>query len=335
MTETEERRSSATLSSQVSDTRTERPRPSARRTLRRPRRSARRREAFAGYAFIAPWIVGLIGLTLGPMIASLYFSFTEYSVLSAPEWIGVENYTRMWHDDLFWTSLYNTAYYAVFSVIGVLVLGLLVALLISGDLHGVRVFRTLFYMPIVVPVVANSLLWSIMFRNEGVINGFLTRVGLPTFNWLGDPSMVKLVYISMSIWALGTTAMIFVAGLRDVPITYYEAARIDGASRLQQFRHVTLPLLAPVILFNLVIGVINSFQVFTAAYVISSGAGSAGGPANSSMFYVLYLYLNAFRHLEIGYASAMAWVLFLIILAFTAIQMRVARSYVYYEAERP
>lgn len=297
--------------------------------------SARRRESIAGYGFITPWIIGLVALTTGPMIASLYFSFTEYSVLSPPKWIGIENYQRMWHDDLFWTSLYNTGYYVAFSVAGVLIIGLAVALLISGDVPGIRFFRTLFYMPIVVPIVANGLLWSIMFSNEGIVNGALSRVGLPKFDWLGNPGMIKIVYVSMAFWAMGTTAMIFVAGLRDVPITYYEASRIDGAGPIQQFRYITLPLLAPVILFNLIIGIINSFQVFTAAYVISSGGAAIGGPANSSLFYVLYLYLNAFRHLELGYASAMAWVLFLIILAFTLLQIRLARSRVYYQAERP
>jgi len=161
------------------------------------------------------------------------------------------------------------------------------------------------------------------------VNSALNAVGLPTFAWLFNPAISKLIFVSLGVWGLGTTAMIFVAGLRDIPISYYDAARVDGAGTWARFRYITLPLMAPVILFNLVIGVINSFQVFTAAYIISGG-----GPANSTLFYVLYLYQNGFQNFDMGYASALAWVLFLIILAFTAAQFRLARSFVYYEAER-
>jgi len=265
---------------------------------------------------------------LGPIIASLYLSFTDYSGLSNAQFIGIGNYRELLKDPLFWKSLYNTFYYVGFSVVATMVAAFLVALLISSDIPGIRLFRTFFYIPVVVPSVANALLWMLLFNDAGFVNGVLHDVGLPTFSWLFDPRIAKLVFVSMSVWGLGTFAMIFVAGLRDIPVTYYEAAAVDGAGPLAKLRYITLPLMAPVIFFNVVIGVINSFQVFTAAYVISSG-----GPANATLFYVLYLYSNGFRYLRMGYASALAWILFLIILIFTAIQFRLARSWVHYEGD--
>lgn len=263
------------------------------------------------------------------MVWSFYLSMTDYSGLTAPQWVGLDNYQRMKDDPLFWTSLTNTAYYVVLSVGATTVAALASALLLSADVRGIRFFRTLFYIPVVVPMVANSLLWVVLFNNEGLVNQFLELVGLPTFTWLFDPTIAKLVYVSMAVWGLGTYAMIFVAGLKDVPTVYYEAASIDGAGTLRKFWHITLPLMAPVILFNVVIGVINSFQVFTAAYIIT-----AGGPANSTLFYVLYLYQNAFKYFDLGYASALGWVLFLIVLVMTALQFRISRSFIYYEADR-
>jgi multiple sugar transport system permease protein len=299
------------------------PRPGGRR------RSARRAEAAHGYLFISPWLVGLVCFTVGPMLASLYLSFTDYSGLSAASWTGLANYQHLVKDPLFWTSLYNTGYYVAFSVSAILVSAFAVAMLLSSDIPGIKIFRTFFYIPVAVPMVANALLWTLLFANEGLVNSALNAVGLPTFTWLFNPAISKLIFVSLGVWGLGTTAMIFVAGLRDIPISYYDAARVDGAGTWARFRYITLPLMAPVILFNLVIGVINSFQVFTAAYIISGG-----GPANSTLFYVLYLYQNGFQNFDMGYASALAWVLFLIILAFTAAQFRLARSFVYYEAER-
>lgn len=296
---------------------------------RRPR-AASRRESTAGFLFISPWVLGLLFFTLGPMLWSLYLSFTDYSGLAAPHYVGFDNYRRMKEDPLFWTSLINTAYYVVFAVGGTTVAAMGAALLLSADIRGIQIFRTIFYVPVVVPMVANSLLWVVLFHNEGLVNQVLHFVGLPTFTWLFDPSIAKLVYVSMAVWGLGTYAMIFVAGLKNVPVVYYEAAAIDGAGPVRRFWHITLPLMAPVILFNVVIGVINSFQVFTAAYIITSG-----GPANSTLFYVLYLYQNAFKYFDMGYASALGWVLFLIIVVFTALQFRISRSFVYYEAERP
>lgn len=290
------------------------------------RARSRWRRDLPGWLFISPWLVGFTAFILGPIVASFYLSLTRYSALSKAKYIGLANYRTMVKDPLFWQSLYNTFYYAGFAVVGTVVSAFLVALLLSADVPGIRFFRTFFYVPVVVPVVANSLLWLLMFNDEGVVNGLLHTVGLPIFSWLGNPSIVKLVFVSQAVWGLGTAAMIFVAGLKDVPRTYYEAAEIDGAGVWSRMWNITLPLMAPVIFFNLVIGVINSFQVFTAAYVITSG-----GPSNASLFYVLYLYNNGFRYFQMGYASALAWVMFLIILVFTAIQFRLARSWIYYE----
>lgn len=289
-----------------------------------------KRESIAGYLFTMPWLIGLLLFTLGPMVASLYFSMTDYSGLDSPRWIGLENYQRMQDDPLFWTSLRNTAYYVVLSVGATTIAALASALLLSADVTGIKVFRTLFYVPVVVPMVANSLLWVVLFNNEGLVNQVLGWFGLPEFTWLFDPDIAMLIYVSMAVWGLGTYAIIFLAGLKDIPTIYYEAASIDGAGALQKFWHITLPLMAPVILFNVVIGVINSFQVFTAAYIIT-----AGGPANSTLFYVLYLYQNAFKYFDLGYASALGWVLFVIVTILTAVQFRVSKSFVYYEADRP
>lgn len=289
-----------------------------------------RREAIEGYLFISPWIAGMVIFTVGPMIASLYLSFTDYSVFTDPKWVGLKNYADiLLRDQLFWTSLMNTAYYVAVSVPATLIVAFLMALLLSLELPGIGLFRTFYYVPVVVPSVANALLWSLLFTNQGLVNEALQLVHLPPFNWLFDPRITKLIFVVMGVWGAGATAMIFLAGLKDVPSTFYEAASVDGAGVWQRFRHITLPLLTPVIFFNLVIGIIATFQVFTGAYIIT-----AGGPANSTLFYVLYLYNNGFSYFKMGYASALAWILFVIILGFTAIQLRLSRAWVFYETQR-
>jgi multiple sugar transport system permease protein len=301
-----------------------------RRPKPRRRSSFARREAVEGYLFISPWIVGLVVFTVGPIVVSLYLSFTQYSVFTAPTWIGVTNYTNiLTRDRLFWTSLYDTAYFVVVSVPVNVIIALLMGLLLSVNLPGIGLYRTFYYVPVVVPSVANALLWSILFSNEGLVNEILQFLHLPRLNWLFDPRITKLIFVVMDAWGVGTTAMIFLSGLKNIPATFYESANVDGAGLLQRFWHVTIPLLTPVIFFNVVIGIINTFQVFTGAYVITSG-----GPANATLFYVLYLYQNGFSYFKMGYASALAWILFLIIFVFTVIQLRLARRWVYYEAQR-
>ncbi len=290
-----------------------------------------RREAWEGRLYVLPWIIGFVLFTIGPMLASVYFSFTEYSVLSGAKWLGLENYADIFTKDrLFRLSLLNTFYFVALSVPINLFASFLVALLLSVNLRGINFYRTLYYLPVITPAVASSLTWSLLFSGDfGLVNAVLRGLGLPTFNWLYDPQITKLVFVVMNLWGIGGSMIIFLAGLKNVPQSLYEAAHIDGASTWQRFYHITVPMMTPLVFFNLILGIIGTFQVFTGAYIIT-----AGGPANSTLFYVLYLYNNAFKFFKMGYASALAWILFVIILAFTIVQLRMARLWVYYEAER-
>lgn len=289
-----------------------------------------RREAREGRLFVLPWVIGFVVFTVGPMLASLYFAFTDYSVLSSAKWVGLENFQRMFTGDrLFWLSLWNTALFVLLSVPLNLTLAFFMAMLLNRDLPGTGFFRTLYYIPVILPAVANALVWTLLFSGDtGVINSTLRTLGLPTVNWLFDPTITKLVFVIMGLWGVGGAAIIFLAGLRNIPESLYEAASLDGASAVRQFRHITLPMMTPVIFFNLVLSIIATFQIFTGAYVITGG-----GPANSTLFYVLYLYKNGFQFFKMGYASALAWVLFAIILIFTVLQLRGSKLWVYYEAE--
>ena len=288
------------------------------------------REALWGYIFVGPWIVGFLVFTLGPVLASIYLSFTEYSIFSPPEWVGVKNYVELvTRDRLFLMSLYNTVYYTFFSVPLGIIFAFLLAMLLNVKLPGMNFFRTVFYLPAVTSGVAVSLLWMWLFNPQfGLINYLLRSIGLPGPGWLVDPAWSKPAFIMMSVWGVGGTAVIFLAGLQGVPVSLYEAAVIDGASAWQKFRHVTVPMMTPVIFFNLVMGLIGSFQVFTSAYVMTQG-----GPQNSTLFYVLYLFRQGFRLLRMGYAAAMAWILFLIVIVLTLIQLRLSGRWVYYEGE--
>ena len=290
-----------------------------------------RKEAWEGRLYILPWLAGFLIFTIGPMVASIYFSFTKYSVLSGADWLGLDNYTKLFGADrLFGLTLYNTFYFVILSVPLNLFVAFLVALLLSVQVRGINLYRTLYYLPVITPAVASALTWGMLFSGDyGLVNAVLQALGLPTFNWLFNPKITKLVFVIMGLWGIGGSAIIFLAGLQNVPRVLYEAAGIDGANLWHLFRHITVPMMTPLIFFNLVLGIIGTFQVFTGAYIIT-----AGGPANSTLFYVLYLYNNAFRFFKMGYASALAWVLFVIILVFTVIQLRMARLWVFYEAER-
>ncbi|MCW5940781.1 MAG: sugar ABC transporter permease [Fimbriimonadaceae bacterium] len=294
----------------------------------RTRRRLTDRPDFWGFLFITPWLIGFLLFTAGPMISSLWLSFQKYN-LADSEWVGLENYRRLlWHDPLFWTALRNTLLYALFSVPLGIVGSLAIALLLNQKVRGIPVFRTLFYLPSLVPSVASAILWSWVFNADyGLLNMGLSWVGLPTPQWLQDERWTLPAFVLMSLWGVGGARMIiFLAGLQGISETYYEAARIDGATNAQQFRHVTLPLLSPVMFFNLVLGVIGSFQVFTQAYVMTGG-----GPNNASLFYALYLFRNAFEYFKLGKASAMAWILFAILLALTLIQFKTSKRWVHYE----
>ena len=283
-----------------------------------------------GYLMMAPWLIGFVVLLAGPMIASLAISFTNWQMLVAPRWLGVANYVEMANDALVRTALGNTAFYALIATPLYAALGLALGLVMARPLGGIRIYRTMYFLPSVTPVVATTLLWMLIFQADfGLANYVLGLFGVPKQLWLLDPNESKPVLIFMYLWGVGGSMPIFLAGLRGIPAELYEAAKIDGADRWGLFRHVTLPLLSPVLFFVVLTGFIYGFQVFTPAYI-----ATAGGPANSTRFFVLHLYDTAFSYFRMGYASAMAWLLFVIVLAFTLVQFAVARRLVYYEDAR-
>jgi multiple sugar transport system permease protein len=287
-------------------------------------------QAIEGYLCILPWLIGFLCFTAGPMVAALAISFTKWSMLSPPEWIGLGNFERaLFKDPLFWTSLYNTVYLSFLSVPLQLLVALLVALGLNQKLRGVNVFRTIFYLPSQMPVVATALLWLWIFQPDfGLANALLGMFGVEPLRWLFDINLSKPSILIITLWAgIGTAMIIFLAGLQGVPESLYEAANIDGAGAIQRFWHITLPLLSPIIFFNLIIGIITSFQAyFTLVFVTTQG-----GPANSTLIYIIYIYFKAFQDFDMGYAAALAWVLFLVVLALTAINFGLARLWVHYE----
>lgn len=293
-----------------------------------------RREALAGYSMILPWVIGFLVFNLGPILATLYFSFTEYNVLKSPVFIGARNYVQAFTDDpLFWQSLSNTVYYVSISVPLTLLLSFGLAYLLNTNKHApsFSVYRTLFYLPYMVPSVAASVIWLWLLNNQiGVINYILQMFSIPAIPWLVSEAWSKPALILAALWwRVGSTLVIFLAALQGIPKELYEAAEVDGATQWQQLRHVTMPLMTPSIFFTLVLGIIDSFQVFNAAFVMTGG-----GPLNSTLFYVLYVYNNAFRYFEMGYASALAWILFLIVMVFTLVLFKGSGRWVYYEGER-
>lgn len=297
------------------------------------RRSGRSRRwwriAIAGYLFVLPWLLGFVIWTAGPMLASVAIAFTKWEVITPPEFVGFQNFVELFHDPLFLTCLYNTAFYTFIGVPLQLVVALLTAVLLNTKVRGIALYRTVYYLPSVTPVVASAMLWLWIFNPEfGLANALLDKLGLPPQLWLMDPNLAKPAFVLMSLWGIGGSMVIFLAGLQGVPAELYEAASIDGANTLQGFWRITLPLLTPVIFFNLLIGLIDSFQIFSSAFIMTDG-----GPQNRTLFYVLYLYRNGFQYFQMGYASALAWVLFVIVLVFTLIQFRLSKRWVYYESE--
>ncbi|MBD8070608.1 sugar ABC transporter permease [Bacillus sp. PS06] len=284
-----------------------------------------------GYLFVSPFIIGFFAFTIFPMIFSLYLSFTDYEMGGNATWIGLDNYIRMFtSDSLYLESLKVTFFYAGIAVPFRLVFSLLVALALNKVVEMVGFYRTMLYLPSVVGgSIAIAIMWRQLFGNDGALNAFLAAVGLPTHSWLGDPKTAIWTLILLYGWQFGSSMLIFLAGLRNIPKMYYEASSIDGAGRLKQFFSITLPMLTPVILFNLIMQVINGFMAFTPSFVVTSG-----GPMNSTMLYVLYMYQRAFRYFDMGYASAMAWVMLIIIAIFTAIIFRSSPHWVHYESEK-
>jgi multiple sugar transport system permease protein len=291
-----------------------------------------RREALLFYLCISPWLLGFLLFTLGPVLASLAISFTRWDLLSPAVPVGLRNYGRMLDDPLFWQSLNVTLRFTLLYVPTELVGGLLLALLMNqAGVRGIRGVRTIYYLPSVISGVAFVVVWMWLFHPEaGLINATLALFGVTGPRWLADPRTALYALWLMSLWGLGRTALIFLAGLKGVPKELYEAAAMDGAGRVQAFFAVTLPMLTPTIFFNLVLSIIATFQTFTSAFVATNG-----GPLDSTLFYVLYLYRMAFQNFAMGYAAALAWILFLIILGLTLLVVRSGQWWVYYEGEQP
>jgi multiple sugar transport system permease protein len=287
------------------------------------------RDNKAGYLFLLPWLIGLVLIIGGPMIASLYLSFTNYRLIQAPEWVGLDNYVRMLSDPRLHKSLAVTFTYVFVGVPLQLIMALAVAMLLNEGMKGLPFYRSVFYLPSMLgSSVAIAVLWRQMFEVDGLVNQVLRKFGIPaTTSWIGDPQYALWTIILLHVWTFGSPMVIFLAGLRQIPGMYYEAASVDGASRWAQFRKITLPLLSPIIFFNLVLQIINAFQAFTQAFVVSNGTG---GPADSTLFYTLYLYQRGFVQFQMGYAAAMAWLLVVIIAAFTAINFYFSKHWVFY-----
>ncbi len=289
----------------------------------------RTREALWGYLFVAPWIFGFLVFSAGPMAASLYLSFTEYNVVNPPTWVGWENYERLFGSDpLYRKSLWVTLEYSLARVPLIIVVGLAFAMLINARIRGMAFFRVSLYLPSVIPLVAASVLW-LWFLNPqlGFVNPAIRGLtGLAPPNWLRDPDFALYAIVALSVWQVGHTMMIFLAGLQEIPRELYEAAEIDGAGPVQRLRHITLPMMTPTIYFNLIIGVIQSFQAFAAIFILTRG-----GPANETLIYVVYLYRRGVEFIEMGYASAMAAILVLAILALTALIMATSDKWVTYD----
>ncbi len=284
-------------------------------------------DKYVGYVFVAPWVIAFLCFELIPTVAAFAFSLTDWSVVGAANFIGVANYQEMFtRDRLFWKSLENTIYYAVFSVPLVVTAGFLVALLLNAKVRGQTLFRTLFYLPALIPTVAGAIVWLWIFdTRNGILNFFLGIFGIEPIRWLTSPAWSKPALVIMSLWTIGAGMVIYLAGLQNIPQELYEAAEVDGASALHKLARITIPLMTPTIFFNLIMGIINAFQVFNAAFIMTGG-----GPVNSTLFYMLHIYENAFTHWRMGYASALSVILFLLVLALTIFVNRTSRRWVFY-----
>ena len=291
--------------------------------------SPKSRENLTGYLFIAPWLIGFLVFTLGPFIQSFYLSFTRYNIVQPPKFIGLANYRMMLFDDeLFWKSLWVTIRFALYSVPMVLVVGVLLALLLNSNVKGIAAFRTIFYLPSIIPTVATtSIFMWILNPQVGMVNQILDLIGIKGPAWLSDPTWTPWSLVFMSVWGAGGSMVIYLAGLKDIPTYLYEAATLDGAGPIQKLKAVTLPMLSPVIFFNLVMGIIGTFQYFTQAFMISKGQG---GPEDSTMFYALYMFQRSWKYMDMGYGSAMAWILFVLIIFITAVIFRSHTRWVHY-----
>ncbi|MFL6562479.1 MAG: carbohydrate ABC transporter permease [Bacillus sp. (in: firmicutes)] len=284
-----------------------------------------------GYVFIFPWLVGFVGLTAGPLLFSLFASFTDYNITSKMNFIGLDNYKKMFSlDDMFWTSLWNTFYYVIFSVPLTTAGTVFVAVLLNQKIKGMKVFRTIFYLPAILSGVAVYFLWmQLLSPSTGLVNQFLHVFGIEGPSWLFDPQWTKPALILMKMWSVGGGMFLYLGRMQGISPSLYEAADIDGANSFQKFFHITIPLITPIIFFDVITSTIGSFQIFQEAYVMTQNG--SGGPGNSLLFYNLHMWNNAFKSFDMGYASAMAWFLFIIIMLLTVINLKAGKKWVYYE----
>jgi multiple sugar transport system permease protein len=287
------------------------------------------RQDRTAYLFLLPWLIGFFCLTLGPMLGSLYLSLTDFDLLTPPQWIGVDNYTEIFSEDQsFRNSLLLTFKYVLFSVPLKLAFALLVAMILNKGISALGIYRTVYYIPSLLGgSVAIAIVWRSIFDGDGLFNQFLAIFGIDGPSWISHPDYVLNTIVTLAVWQFGSSMVIFLAGLKQIPADLYEAAQVDGANGVRRFFQITLPMLTPVIFFNLVMGLINSFQVFTPGYVIGDGRG---GPIDSTLFYTLYLYLKGFSFFDMGYASALAWIMLLIIAFFTTIVFLTSKYWVFY-----
>jgi multiple sugar transport system permease protein len=300
------------------------------RAGRRSLKQTQWRDRIAPYLFLAPWLIGFTVITLGPMLYSLYLSFTDYSLLAAPNWVGLDNYVRMFtNDPKYVESVRVTLVYVFVSVPLQLAFALLLAMILNRGLSALAIYRSIYYLPSLIGAsVAIAVLWRQMFGSNGLINQALSVFGIDGQSWIGNPDTALGTLIVLNVWTFGSPMVIFLAALRQIPTYLYEAAAVDGINKRQSFIHITLPMLTPIVLFNLILQLIGAFQAFTPAYVVSGGTG---GPVNSTLFYTLYLYQRGFTNFQMGYASAMAWVLFLGIAIVTAANFWFSKYWVHYD----
>ncbi|MEH7886456.1 sugar ABC transporter permease [Bacillus sp. JJ1609] len=306
--------------------------PKAKETVAKKKGLSRQaKDNLAGYLFISPWIIGFIGLTLGPLLFSLAASFTDYNITSKMNFIGFENFKRMFTmDDLFRTSLYNTLYYVIFSVPLTTAGAILLGVLLNQKVKGMKFFRTIYYLPAVLSGVAVYFLWmQLLSPSTGLVNTMLGWFGIDGPAWLFDPEWTKPALLLMKMWSVGGGMLLYLASLQGVSPQMYEAADIEGATSWQKFFHITLPMISPIIFFDVITSTIGSFQIFQEAYVMTENG--SGGPGNSLLFYNLHMWNNAFEVFNMGYASAMAWLLFIIVMILTVVNMKLGKRWVHYE----
>lgn len=289
-----------------------------------------KRDLRTGLLFLSPWLIGFFAFTLYPMVVSLYYSFTIYHSKRAPEWVGLENYINLFSDPDFFISLNNTLYMVAIAVPLGLIASFICALLLNLKVRGQAFYRVVYFLPSIVPTVAGTILFLWLLNPQvGLANTLLARIGIDGPNWMADPNWSKPALILLGMWGMGGTIIIYLSGLQDVPVSLIEAAELDGANWLQRLWHITIPMVSPITLFNLITGMIGMFQYFAQAYVVGGGE-NLGRPLNSTLFYSVYLYQNAFLFLKMGYASAMAWILFIIILVLTLLLLKVSDRFTYY-----